>query len=380
MNGQTTLPHVLPRSLPSLDGVRAIAITLVLIHTCNILKEWSDPLGHLLSRVAGMGWVGVQLFFVLSGFLITRNLLQTQNSSKYYHSFYGRRILRIFPLYYATLFFFFILLPVIDLAPQAVRDDIPRQWGLWLFLSNWTQQLGYGGLSLPHFWSLAVEEQFYLIWPLVVRHHAPKKLLKICSAITLLSLLIRIAMVSAGSEPLLIYTSSLCRMDALALGSAVAALVQLPGALKQLVERRAQLLALAAALILVGKLIPQGFGMTDPIGQTLGYSLLGGIFAILMAIAIVGECLPTNIAQRLLKSAPLKAVGKYSFAIYVFHAPLNTYVGHAWLEQIGWATQPTTLQAVIYLGVLASCSYVMAWLSYQLMEHHFLKLKKYFIA
>jgi peptidoglycan/LPS O-acetylase OafA/YrhL len=373
-----------PRSplaaLPALDGVRGIAIALVLVHTSNILQDWADPVGHVLLRMANLGWMGVQLFFVLSGFLITRNLLQMQGTTGYFQAFYGRRILRIFPLYYATLLFFFAVLPLLKHVPQAIQDDIPHQMWLWFFLSNWTQQLGLGGSSLPHFWSLAVEEQFYLLWPLVVYRRTSKQLLQICGAIVVVSLLARCVMVLSGAAPLLIYTSSICRMDALAMGAALAVWLQLPDSLNRLIEYRFRLLWAAAGLMLTGWLVSKGFGMTDPMGQTLGYSLLALVFTILIARAVAGENLPISFGQSLLCSKPLRALGKYSFAMYVFHAPLNSYVGMVWLEQLGWRQHPTTLQGLVYVIALSMGAFLLAWLSFHLLEKHFLRLKRFFVV
>jgi len=374
-------PHFeLPAELPTLNGIRGVAILLVLIHTTNVLTDWSDPLGHGLARLAGLGWVGVQLFFVLSGFLITRNLLKTQGAAGYFRAFYGRRFLRIFPLYYATLLFFFVVLPLVGYVPQGIRDDQPTQIWLWLFLSNWTQQIGWGGLSLPHFWSLAVEEQFYLLWPLVVFNRTPKQLLRICALIAIVSLGIRCYMVWRSYPPLLIYTSSLCRMDALAMGASVAAFAHMPRGLNVMVNRRAWLLGAAVALLLGGKLIPHGFGMTDPAGQTLGYSMLGAICALVIAASVASECLPKGAWGRVFGFSWLRNVGKYSYAMYVFHAPLGAYVGVVLLERLGWRSHPSTAEAFAYEAAIGVCTYALAWCSYHLLEKHFLKLKRHFVA
>lgn len=380
MNPAVAPRFELPAELPTLNGIRGVAIFLVLIHTTNVLTDWDDPLGHGLARLAGLGWVGVQLFFVLSGFLITRNLLKTQGAKGYFKAFYGRRFLRIFPLYYATLFFFFVLLPWVGHVPPGVEADRPTQIWLWLFLSNWTQQIGWGGLSLPHFWSLAVEEQFYLLWPLVVFSRTPKQLLRICALIAVASLAIRCAMVWHGCPPLLIYTSSLCRMDALAMGASVAAWAHMPRGVDSMVSRRAWLLGAAAALLVAGKLIPQGFGMTDPAGQTLGYSMLGAICALVIAASLASECLPKGIWSRVFASPWLQSVGKYSYAMYVFHAPLGGYVGLVLLDRLGWHSHPTTLQAFAYEVAIGVCTFALAWCSYHVLEKHFLKLKRHFVA
>jgi len=369
----------LPSHIFALDGLRGCAIGLVLCHNTSILTVGPDLLGRLFSRVSSLGWVGVQLFFVLSGFLISRNLLLSQSSNGYFRAFYARRILRIFPLYYATLIFFFVLLPCIGYLPQAVKDDQPHQIWLWLFLSNWTEWMGLGGLSLPHFWSLAVEEQFYLLWPFIVFRRTPKQLLLICALIAAVSLGIRCAMVLNGVAPLLIYTSSLCRMDALAFGAMVAAAFTIPGFTEAILRFRTYLLLFVFGLIAVGKLIPNGFGMTDPLGQTVGYTLLAVMFAVVIVLVIAGDSEPSSHVGNLLRTKALRVLGKHSFAMYLFHVPLHTYVGLGLLEQLGWLEHPSTFQSFTYTTLVFVCSLAMAFLAYHLFEKRVLRLKRFFV-
>ena len=119
--------------------------------------------------LVNVGWIGVQIFFVLSGFLITRNLLDSLGAPNYYRAFYVRRALRILPLYYGTLAVVFLLLPLVGLHPLGDDGGARDRLWFWVFLSNWSVPLGAAACGLPHFWSLAVEEQFYLAWPALVR-------------------------------------------------------------------------------------------------------------------------------------------------------------------------------------------------------------------
>ena len=221
-----------PAHLPALDGLRALAVFVVVQHNLSLLHGDQGLLVHHLGNMLHRGWMGVQLFFVLSGFLITRILLDTQQSPSYYASFYSRRALRIFPLYYAVLIGLFLVLPALWQMPAALAEDAPasRQMWLWLYLSNWTGARGLGGGTPPvfHFWSLAVEEQFYLLWPLVVRHCTPHRLMQVCVGIVVAALLCRAVELVLGSSPQAIYTSTLSRMDALALGAMVAAWLRSP--------------------------------------------------------------------------------------------------------------------------------------------------------
>lgn len=149
--------------IPRLDGVRGIAILLVLLHHFTDDREKLTGIARRLFLVTDAGWVGVDLFFVLSGYLITRILLSTKESPRYFTTFYGRRALRIFPLYYAVLVAVLLILP--RLVPPTPELDaiLGRQVFLWTYLSNWVRDtFNSDYAALKHFWSLSVEEQFYL--------------------------------------------------------------------------------------------------------------------------------------------------------------------------------------------------------------------------
>jgi peptidoglycan/LPS O-acetylase OafA/YrhL len=158
----------------------------------------------------------------------------------------------------------------------------------------------------------------------------------------------------------------------------VAAILTIPKYSDILTKHRSQLILVAIGLGVVGKLIPNGFGMIDPIGQTLGYTLLAVIFSLAITAAVVGERTPTGIGGDLLKSKALRMLGKYSFAMYLFHAPLNTYVGLVMLDRMGWREHPSTLQGLIYVALVGICSLILAILSYELLERHFLRMKRFF--
>jgi peptidoglycan/LPS O-acetylase OafA/YrhL len=114
--------------LPALDGLRGVAILVVLIHTFGLLDAPTTLAGRVFGAFMSQGWVGVQLFFVLSGFLITGILFDTQGAENYYSGFYARRVLRIFPLYYGTLLLTLVILPVFVSLPAPLAHD--RQYGI----------------------------------------------------------------------------------------------------------------------------------------------------------------------------------------------------------------------------------------------------------
>src|SRR5215831_14066355 len=145
---------------PALDGLRGIAILLVICcHNLNFLPHFE------------FGWVGVDLFFVLSGFMITDNLIKTKETKNFLQNFYIRRVLRIFPLLYGVLLLYFIFAP--GLGSLRLQYDYyhSNQGFVWFHLQNWlaiSHVRPTDTVLLNHFWSLSVEEQFYLVWPFVV--------------------------------------------------------------------------------------------------------------------------------------------------------------------------------------------------------------------
>ena len=159
------------RHIPVLDGLRGLAVVLVLLFHLDRLSgaAWPD---RVLARLFGAGWVGVDLFFVLSGFLITGILVDTAAQRNFFRNFYARRALRIFPLYYALLVVGFAVYPTFAPAIHADRDwrlFLDGQWWFWSYLAN-IRLAAVGGapMNFGHLWSVAIEEQFYLVWPLLL--------------------------------------------------------------------------------------------------------------------------------------------------------------------------------------------------------------------
>jgi len=374
----------IPQHLPALDGVRGLAIALVLCHNFQILEGPPDLIGRVAELAFDLGWIGVQLFFVLSGFLITRILLQTQDAPNYYFAFFGRRLLRIFPLYYATLAVAFILLPALGAMPARWEADRPQQLWLWLYLSNWTAPYGSASHAFPHFWSLAVEEQFYLLWPLLVHRRSAAQVLRWCGAIALAILGVRIGMLAAGLGPDPVYSFTVTRLDALAIGGAAAAWLQLPGAPARAIALRQRLIAAALVLAAVGFVATRGYPRTSPLGQTLGYSVLALVFALGVVAAAAGDAVADGVAARgwvgWLRAAPLRLLGRYSYGMYVFHKPLHDLAGKPLLQSLGLYDHAGSAVAVAYIAVATLVTLGLAMVSYHLFEKRFLGLKRWFVA
>ena len=366
-----------PRHIPALDGLRALAILLVIPHNTYMfaaIKGWLIPFAWL----ANAGWVGVQLFFVLSGFLITRNLLDSRGSDNYYSAFFGRRILRIFPLYFLVLIFFLVLLPaVVSLGPNILGSYSNQIW-LWLFLSNWAAPYGHEVYWFPHFWSLAVEEQFYFIWPAVIALTPTRRLVAVCTALIVAALVFRIVMLGMGVPPEAIYMFTVCRMDALACGALVAILAGMP-AFMALVRRHATALLVAAVVVMMaGVPLTESYSDLNRGSLTEGQSMLAlGMAAVVLAMAAGSRNFIPGALDAVLRLAPLRSVGKVSYAMYIFHLPIATGL-----------IAPYVLPSLKKLGdgfpvwyglVNMVCSYLLALASWHLFEKYFLRAKRFFI-
>jgi len=165
--------------VPALDGIRGLAILLVIPHDAGLLLDLPGPMhgaAYVVREFIQVGRAGVQLFFVLSGFLITGGLLDSRGAPGYFAALYARRALRILPLYFAVLSLTFLVLAPRQALPHELLASQRHQIWLWTFLSNWMDPAGGGVSGFTHFWSLAVEEQFYLLWPLAVLRLAPERL------------------------------------------------------------------------------------------------------------------------------------------------------------------------------------------------------------
>jgi peptidoglycan/LPS O-acetylase OafA/YrhL len=337
--------------MPGLDGLRGVAVLLVLAHTFDVISRASR-----IDDALNAGWIGVQLFFVLSGFLITGILLDTRDSPTYYRTFFTRRVLRIFPLYYTVLIIAYIVIPF-DATPPPGHGA--HQFWLWTYTNNYAAAFGKEEHAFPHFWSLAVEEQFYLVWPFVV-HLVGRR------GVTILAPIAIVAAIAArmfarqrwGEEAAYLFTP--CRMDALALGALAAAMVRAPVVVFDRISPLA--LRIAGAIVVLGGL---AVGRLDRVGvpmQYAGYTIIALGFALVLLGALDGS--------RLLQWRGLRRVGMYSYGMYVFHMPLHLYIG---LPLIG--ETPSRVIAVVYVVGASAVTFGVAMASYHLFERPFLALK-----
>ena len=362
-----TLGQLVSGRMPALDGLRAIAILLVLAHGFDVIQT-EHGLGHAVDLALDLGWIGVQLFFVLSGFLITGILLDTRERPGYYKNVLARRVLRIFPLYYGTLFVAFFIAPHLVHVPPGHGD---HQIWLWTYLTNFAEPFGRGEPVFPHFWSLAVEEQFYIVWPLVVLVAARRGVIAIGVALVVLAIAARI-FVRAHYGDMAAYMFTPCRMDALAIGAIAAALVRGERFRSVIAHQRAALMFVVGTFVVIAGALLGHLMREGPNMQTGGYTVIAIGFAILLVSALPQRRLPA----RILGWAPLRRIGMYSYGMYVFHAPLHVYIG----EPILLRVHPNVgvPAGVIYAAVMTVVAFLLAMASYHLFEQWFLRLKRKF--
>lgn len=362
-----------------LDGIRGLAVLLVMIvhFIGNVAAE--TPLQKLVVKAATYGWIGVDLFFVLSGFLITGILLESKNSSHYFANFYARRTLRIFPLYYFVLICLFLVLPRLITPSPLLEAARQHQIWLWTYTSNfytaWTgswASLNY----VAHFWSLAIEEQFYLVWPVVVFSTASQTLRRICIATIISALLLRIALVTLGVSELSISVLTPCRVDALCVGAYLAIRTREPGVLTHW-RHKSGYAALVLGIVLLGVMV--GATLAGPAELALR-QLRGSVIALLFGALILVALRPSSsLIARPFHSRTLVFFGKYSYGLYVYHGILTWYfIDINFDEYLRNVLSSPWLVMAARMLIGASVSTLVAVLSFHLIEQRFLALKRHF--
>jgi peptidoglycan/LPS O-acetylase OafA/YrhL len=365
------------RRIPALDGLRGVAVLAVLLHhLSDFIPAVSLP-GKFIKMLLYSGWCGVDLFFVLSGFLITGILLDTKGAANYFKAFYARRMLRIFPLYYLVLtvvLVFAALRP--GHWPNAVLPIPHDRIYYFFYLNNWWPLLRdtWHANIIGHFWSLAVEEQFYLLWPMCVLLIPDKRILSVALVGMAVALLLRCFLYLHFGPVRDIVENVFARMDALLAGAFMAALVRLPETLR--VAKRYVLLAssICGAAILFINLNVHGFTYSEWY-VVLVFSLFAGAFGGLVLYAFLTADQP-SIFQTVFQSKPLTTIGKYSYGMYVYHVPLAALASLLLAPFLDLGRKPVTSTFFI-LGVIAA-TFVVAKLSFDLFESRFLKLKSKF--
>jgi len=375
-------PRVQPGNIPALDGLRGIAIILVMVHHFTYYRPTSG-IDALIGDVLFFGWTGVDLFFVLSGFLITGILLDTRDGGRYFTSFYARRILRIFPLYYLVLFLALVVLPRFPavqsvLIGQDDSVDLPSQWPYWLYMTNFSiagRGWVHGWVDVG--WSLAIEEHFYLVWPLVIWLCPPRLVAWLCTAIFVGEVFARSFARASDVAVLPIYVVTWFRLDGLVVGAllAVARRRGIMTALDRLVP--AVVIAGVAGLIAVTILGGHTWWWNRRM-QQFGYSLIAVVAGAMLVGAINRPA--DSLWPRMLSAGWLRAFGKYSYCLYLIHLPVMRAVREYVFNPSDYETLAIApwIGQVLFYPVAAAPAFALAWLSWRFFEAPILRLKARF--
>ncbi len=373
VTGQTE--HTQPENrayFPALDGVRALAFLLVFAHHYMRLE---------------VGWVGVDIFFVLSGFLITGILYDTRDAAHRVRNFYVRRSLRIFPLYYLVVLAFVLAAPF-------AHWHWDWRWLSWpLYVGNWVLFVHRGALdratmylyngwlesgrgqvyNIGHFWSLCVEEQFYLLWPWVVfKVRSRRALMSIAGVIVVFWPLLRFAANATLPKDRInadiIAHGTVFRLDTLMVGALLALWwrSEQSGAREQMFRAASRAIWIAGAVTVAAL---AAFAVHPALLHNKGvkpwlFSIGFTVIAIFSAILIVRSLLPGSIFFRIFRHPALRWMGRITYGAYVFHdLPHSVYSKVA--DALHVPTWPLAL-----VGTFA-----LAWLSFRFFESRFLELK-----
>lgn len=329
-----------------------------------------------IHSIAAFGASGVDLFFVLSGFLITGILYDSLNDPYFFRKFYARRVLRIFPLYYGVL-------AVFAIAALALGLNFHHQLiSLALYLQNTylitvpiRDYKGPTALPLPHFWTLAIEEQFYLVWPVTVFFlRGRRRLLAFCSSAIFICPLLRFLLLLHGVNFFLIQSNTVCRADTLLAGAALSLLLR-SRLHDDALRFGAWLLGggLITIVVLSATITPHSLGWFN-----LGISLSMSCVAI-ASVGLIAVTFYTTMFRTIFSLHSLRWIGKYSYGIYVLHLIFFSYLEEPVRTLILDHLSSNKAVIVILTGLLIfSISVCGAYVSYNLYEKRFLRLKRFF--
>lgn len=330
------------------------------------------------AAIPHLGWIGVDLFFVVSGLLITGILLDTHDSPRFFTTFYARRSLRIFPLYFAFLLAAFTLIPAVQEGPWAQTEFVQQSGSPWwyiLYQGNLREAIRgvEPAYVLAPLWSLAIEEQFYLVFPLMVQRLRRLQLRRVLLGAIVGALVFRIvtALLWPANERIQ-YLATPARVDELAIG-ALLALGLREGWLMR--SQRRWIGRLMVAALVVGA-IAFGLGGLDRtgwFGRTAGYSLIAVLFGSTVLWAVLGRETPST---ALLRWQPLRAVGKVCYGIYLLQRPVQV-AAMKLSETAGYPLDPTSLFTVV---ILMFATFGAASVSWVIFERPILGLKRRFVT
>jgi peptidoglycan/LPS O-acetylase OafA/YrhL len=347
--------------IPQLDGIRAIAIlAVILTHT------WETPAWPHVNSFFGGAWAGVILFFVLSGYLITGVLWDTRGKDRYYFNFYGRRALRIFPIYFLVLFVVFVLWP-----HSAYLDPIRYRWPLYvLFMANVAVAMhGFGLRIMDITWSLGLEEQFYLAWPSVIRRLSAKQGMLTCIGIIVIEPFARLA-AHGHFTPTAIKALTIFQVDSFAMGALICIATREKVLTGEQFRRLGKLLFLIAgpAILATSALNLPNYNLYN---EVLFYTVAAAASSGLILSALHSQRVSAALCTRWVMH-----VGKVSYGTYLYHAIVIVVLSK--VAEVAHLRSSPAISSVCMFAAAAIVTIAIATVSYRYFELPFLRLKRYF--
>ncbi|MGB3214591.1 MAG: acyltransferase [Alphaproteobacteria bacterium] len=370
----TKSPLVVGRYYPEIDGLRALAVMIV-IYFHSALMAGPDRVavdaatiwdaGRFYYEFTMIGWCGVDLFFVISGFLITGILMDTANQQKCFRNFYIRRTLRIFPLYYAVLIFSFLLFVLFYGTTFTLRFSL-----YFLYLQNWFSVFGYDYiLYFEHFWSLAIEEQFYIFWPVVFVWAYRRGIVEpVLFVLIFLSFLFRFYL-AAKWQLNMAFSITPSRLDGLLLGAGLVYLLSRQDDPRRLNVIFARGMAVSLAAVCLLALLNGNLWGRDREVLMFGIFPVSLFFASFLGWVVTAD--EEHLIRRFFRLSFLREIGKVSYGMYVYHWLIMCVI----VQQEIMNHQGFTFIHTVLLATGAPLSFIVAWTSFRYFEKPFLRLK-----
>lgn len=315
------------KRIPQLDGIRGLAILLILIWHYYVFLPVPGTINIFIKKFLILSWCGVDLFFVLSGFLIGGILLDNKSAKNYYSTFYFRRICRILPIYFILVFSF------IALYQSGIwKNNPPLGWlfnrplPLWsyaTFTQNFfvikTGSFGANGLGVT--WSLAIEEQFYLVLPFLIRlmsnSRLPILLISLIISAPLLRMILLFSFPTGGFAGYVLLPG---RMDALFLGVLGAWMLRQENLFHHLLSKRWLVYSATffsgSIILFLTYLYNKPGSPAALVMMSIGLTLMAAFFLCLILVSVTGN---NKIVEKILNFSPLRGLGRVSYFVYLFH-------------------------------------------------------------
>jgi peptidoglycan/LPS O-acetylase OafA/YrhL len=357
--------------IKTLDGIRGVAVLAVLFFHYGDLSQSHSALLRFLGFVKGAGWIGVDLFFVLSGFLITGILLDTQGDPRKAQNFYARRALRLFPLFYGVWIGIGIYMLVSRIPWDAAYSFYLLYAGNFVAIKHGT----IGVLRVSPLWSLAVEEQYYLLWPLVIwKLRGAERIKPILLGCLIVPAILKVILLLFHTDPYVPYYMLPTHVEPLAMGSYLAIAMRTDLAPKLTAWSRSLLPLSIIAFACIGA-IEKTMTFLDPVVR-----FAFPLFGLFGCCLILRSFVKGTLTNRLMSNPILVFYGKYSYGLYIFstlfHDALKVYLYPA----MATVLHNQVLLGVAYMLAAYFALTIISVASFHLYENQFLKLKRKFTS